>query len=100
MTTPTRFQAMRMIWIDGWLDRSPDIGLNRRHLCLAFDISIPQAAADLKMFNRLFLGRMAYNPHVKAYFSDPRSRIVFDPWQHEAVFAAGRAAAEFKGVAG
>ncbi len=95
MTALTRFQAMRMIWIDGWLDRSPDIGLNRLHLCRAFDISVAQASADLKMFDRLFFGRLAYNPHVKAYFADPRSRIVFDPWQHEAVFAAAEAAAEF-----
>jgi hypothetical protein len=95
-----RFQAMRMIWIDSWLERSPDIGLNWRHLCYGFDLSTAQAAADLEMFDRLFPCRLAYNPHVKAYFADPRSRAVFDPWQHEAVFAAGRAAAEFKGVVG
>lgn len=94
----TRFQAMRLIWIDAWLERSPDIGLNRQHLCLAFDLSVPQVSHDLNLFDDLFPGRLTYNRSAKAYFATPGSKPAFAPWQHEAVFSAGRAASEFCGV--
>jgi hypothetical protein len=95
MTTLTRFQAMRMIWIDAWLTRCPDIGLNRRHICFGFDLSVQQASHDLNLFDDLFPNRLVYNESVKAFFANPASSPAFEPWQHESVFAAGRAAAAF-----
>jgi len=88
----TRFQATRMIWIDAWLERSPDLGLRRAHLQLAFDISTPQAALDFRRFAEAYPGRLFYDASKKGYFPASGSGRVFEPWQHEAVFAAGRAA--------
>jgi hypothetical protein len=90
----TRFQIHRLIWIDAWLERSPDLGLNRHHLEFGFDLSTPQVSKDLALFQTLFPGRVTYNASAKAYFATPGSPPAFQPWMHEAVFSAGCAAAE------
>jgi hypothetical protein len=90
----TRFQAQRMIWIDAWLTRSPDILLNRRHLEAAFDLSTPQASLDLRNFQDCWPDRMVYNSSAKGYHFADKSAAIFPDWMHEAVFCAVRAAAE------
>jgi hypothetical protein len=88
----TRFQAMRLIWIDAWLERSEFL-LRRQHLMEAFDISTPQASYDLKQFNNAFPGRLTFDRSAKGFRATNGSAPAFDPWMHESVFAAGRAAA-------
>jgi hypothetical protein len=90
----TRFQAQRMIWIDAWLTRSPDILLNRRHLEQAFDLSTVQASKDIARFQNLWAHRMTYNRNAKGFHAADGTAPVFAQWMHEAVFSAGRAAAE------
>ncbi len=88
-----RAQVMRMIWIDAYIEAGEFL-LRRQHLRLAFDISIPQASADLAMFQGLFPGRIAYDKSEKGYRAAEGSRQAFEDHEHSAVFLACSFAAD------
>lgn len=89
----TRAQMMRMIWIDMFV-ATGEFGLQRAHLCAAFDISVPQASIDLRQFMALFPGRLVYDPSEKRYRAAPGSQAPFAEADHSAIaWACSRAAA-------
>lgn len=90
----TRAQILRLIWIDMFVEAG-EFQLQREHLRLAFDISIPQASLDLKRFAELFPGRLAYDKSRKGYTAVAGSYQVFDDASHSAVALACSAAAKY-----
>lgn len=83
----TRAQIMRIIWIDAYIEAGEFL-LRRQHLCLAFDISIPQASKDLAMFQALFPDRLAYDRSEKGYRAAEGSDQAFPDHEHSAIFLA------------
>lgn len=89
----TRGQMLRMIWIDGVLEMGGRPPLRRALICHGFGLSVPQVSIDLKRFQALFPGRMAYDKSAKVYRAGGRP-AVFTALDHAAVFSAMRAAGE------
>lgn len=58
-------KRMRMIWIDAVIDQS--LTLRRADLCQAFNISVPQASADIRDFITKYPSRMRYDRSGKCY---------------------------------
>ncbi|WP_180897151.1 hypothetical protein [Martelella soudanensis] len=83
----TRFQTMRLIWIDAFIEAG-EFPLRRKHLCFAFDISDAQAAIDLKRFHGLFPDRLDYDRSDKGYRAAAGSSPVFLEVEHSAIFVA------------
>jgi hypothetical protein len=63
----TWFQRHRMEWIRETLRVFGFI--NRKHLSRKFEMSIPQAATDLKTFQRIHPGVMKYDPVSMRYIA-------------------------------
>lgn len=93
----TRFQAMRMIWIDFFLQsiECSEHGMNRNDLEVLFNISTAQASKDLQMYQRLFPHRLFYDKSRKAYFKQPGTQPICADWYHQAVDAMAVACMNF-----
>jgi hypothetical protein len=64
----TQAQQTRMIWIDA---RIVGAGrLNRADITTAFKVSVPQAAADIRMYDQLHPGRLRYDRRAKTYHAN------------------------------
>jgi hypothetical protein len=59
------FQTFRMIWIDGVLVEEGEI--QRRDICVNFDLSVPQASQDLRRYQQMHVGRIYYDRSDKIY---------------------------------
>lgn len=68
----TWFQKHRIEWIAETLRVFGFI--NRDHLMRKFEISRPQASADLREFMRQHHGAMIYDSHSKRYVATPEPR--------------------------
>jgi hypothetical protein len=88
----TRGKLLRLIWIDAFVETSECL-LQREHICVTFDLSVPQASIDLRDFQALFPARLAYDKSAKGYRAAEGSAAVFDLAAHSAVFLACAAAA-------
>lgn len=62
-------QARRLAFID--LRLQYDGRINRTDLMTFFDVSAPQASADLGLYQELAKGNMAYDARAKAYVASP-----------------------------
>jgi len=89
----TYAQILRLIWIDMFVANG-DTPLQREHICVTFDISVPQASLDIKRFISLFPARLAYDRSRKGYTAAERSEPAFDGASHSAVALACSAAAK------
>ena len=68
MADLTHAQQIRMIWIDA---RIVGAGrLNRVDITTAFRISVPQAAADIRMYGDLHPGRLRYDRRARTYHAN------------------------------
>lgn len=88
----TRGQVLRLIWIDAFIEQG-SLLLNREHIKLALDISIPQASLDLQIFQQIFPGRIRYDKSLKGYCRGQAPQP-FTDHEHKAALLAGAAAAE------
>lgn len=88
----TRAQIFRLIWIDAFI-AAGKFPLQREHLCVTFDISVPQASNDLRDFQKSFPGRITYDKSRKGYVATDGSAAAFDDAAHSAIFIACAAAA-------
>ena len=61
----TWYQWHRLDWIDEMLSVYGFI--NRIHIMRKFDISVPQASADLQTFKNLFPDELRYDKSAKCY---------------------------------
>ena len=88
----TRGQGLRLIWIDAFVEEKQFV-MRRAHIELAFDISTPQASLDLRLFMRLFPGRLVYDKSEKGYRADAAVQSPFTADERAAALLAGAAAA-------
>ncbi|TCT34627.1 hypothetical protein [Martelella mediterranea] len=72
----TFFQTMRLLWIDAAV-QSEQALLRRADICQTFDISISQAALDLRQFQTAFPGRLEYDRSAKGYRAAAQSMPSF-----------------------
>lgn len=63
-------QKMRLVWIAGAL--ADDKPFQRKDLCAAFDISLPQASADISAFRDRYPTMIRYDNRLRAYFRKGR----------------------------
>lgn len=59
------FQWHRLEWIDEMLDVYGFI--NREHICRKFDLSVPAASNDLRIFREMFPREIEYDKSAKCY---------------------------------
>lgn len=67
ISEPRWFVRHRMEWIRETLRIFGFI--NRRHISRKFELSMPQASADLVLFQKMHPGLMRYDPSAKCYVS-------------------------------
>ena len=76
-SSPRWGQARRLAFID--LRLQYDGKINRTDLTAFFDVSSPQASADLRLYDAMAEGNMTYDPSVKAYVALPSFTPQFGP---------------------
>lgn len=86
MSTLSFARSLRMIWIDAAL--AEDGELNRSDLESAFMVSMYQASADIRAFNRIYPGLMAYDASAKMYRKVEGMPSIYSASAHRAAFDA------------
>ena len=66
------FQWHRLDWIEEMLNVYGFI--NREHICRKFDLSVPAASNDLRIFQQINPGRMVYDKSAKHYRPSPEAK--------------------------